>query len=146
MIVRVDDVVATLLQPHQLEGDVGQHLVGVHVDGGAGTALIDVNRELVEALAGVEHQVTGFDDLVGDLGTDGAQLAVGQRSGLLGQDHAADKFGNVRNLLSADLEVLDGAQGVHTVVHVVGNFFGTQQVFFNADVLDVTHCNASEIR
>jgi hypothetical protein len=63
-----------------------------------------------------------------------------------GQDHATNKLGNVRNLLSADLEVLNSAQGVHAVVEVVGNFFGAQQVFFNADVLDVAHCNASEIK
>ena len=146
VVVRVDDVVTSLLQTHDFQGDVGQHFVGVHVDGGTGAALIDIDRELVEAFAGIQHQITGFDDLVSNFGTYGAELTVGQCGGLLGQHHATDKFGNVRNLLSADLEVLDGAQGMHTVIEIVGNFFGAQQVFFNADVLDVAHCNASEIR
>ncbi len=146
MIVGVDDVVAAFLQTHQFEGDVGQDFVGVHVDGGTRTTLINIDRELVEAFAGVQHQVTGFHDLVCNFRTDGTQLAVCHGGRFLGQHHAAYEFRNVRNLLRADLEVLDGAQGMYAVVHVVGNFFGAQQVFFNADVLDVAHCNASEIR
>ncbi len=146
VVIGVDDVVTALLQTHDLEGDVGQYFVGVHVDGGACTTLVNVDRELVETFAGVQHQVAGFYDLVSNFRTDGAQFAVRQGGGLLGQHHAADKFRNVRNLLSAQLEVFDCALGMHAVVELIGNFFGAQQVFFNADVLDVAHCNASEIR
>ena len=48
VIVGVDDVVATLSSPIS-SGDVG-HAVGVHVDGGTGAALVDIDRELIEHL------------------------------------------------------------------------------------------------
>ena len=45
--MRLDDLVVALLVPGQLERDVGEHLVGVHVGRGAGPALIPVDLELV---------------------------------------------------------------------------------------------------
>ena len=64
VVIGVDDVVTAFFQTHDLQGDVGQYFVGVHVDGGAGTALVNIDRELVEVFAGVQHQVAGFNDLV----------------------------------------------------------------------------------
>jgi hypothetical protein len=49
--VRLDDLVLALLVPAQLEGDVGQDLVRVHVRRGTGAALIPVDQELVVVLA-----------------------------------------------------------------------------------------------
>ena len=44
-------------------GEVGEHLVGVHVRGGAGAGLEDVDRELVVVLAGGDRVAGGGDPL-----------------------------------------------------------------------------------
>ncbi len=83
VVIGVDDVVAALGQAHDFEGDVGQDFVGVHVDGGAGTTLVNVDRELVEAFAGVQHQVAGFYDLVSNFRTDGTSSPFARAAAFL---------------------------------------------------------------
>ncbi len=65
MVVRVGPVA----------GDVGEHLVGVHVRGGAGAGLEDVDRELVVVLALADRDA-GRRDPLSEVGVEQAQLAV----------------------------------------------------------------------
>ena len=50
--------------PAQLDGAVGDHLVGVHVRLRAAAGLPDAQREVVVELAG-DHLVGGLDDALG---------------------------------------------------------------------------------
>ena len=58
-----------------LAGEVGDHLVGVHVRRGPGAGLEDVDRELVVVLTGSDRVARGADPL-GYLGVEFAQLGV----------------------------------------------------------------------
>jgi hypothetical protein len=55
--------------------EVGDHLVGVHVRGGARAGLEDVDRELIVVLAG-SHGRRGSGHATGDLAVEQAELTV----------------------------------------------------------------------
>ena len=57
-------------------GEVGDHLVGVHVRGGARAGLEDVDRELVVVLA-LGDRLAGGGDPLGDVAVEQAEVAVG---------------------------------------------------------------------
>jgi hypothetical protein len=56
VVVGMQVFVLSLFVAHQLQSAVGDHLVGVHVGGGAGTPLDHVDGELVVPLSG-DHLV-----------------------------------------------------------------------------------------
>ena len=92
-------------------GEVGDHLVGVHVRGGAGAGLEDVDRELVVVLA-VGDRVAGLGDPLGEVGVEHAELAVGRRRRRLEPAQPADH--RHRHPLAGDREVVDGLGGLAT--------------------------------
>ena len=92
-------------------GEVGDHLVGVHVRGGARAGLEDVDRELVVVLAGGDR-VSGFGDPLGEVGVEHAELAVDPCGrGLESSQLAHDRH---RHPLARDREVVDGLGGLAT--------------------------------
>ena len=50
MIMRIDKLVLALFVPCQLECDVGEHFIYIHVSGSAGSALIPVDHKLIEEI------------------------------------------------------------------------------------------------
>ena len=56
MIIGVDDVITTLGVSQVLQREIGDHLVGIHVDAGPSTPLELVDRELIEATLGNPHR------------------------------------------------------------------------------------------
>ena len=135
VVVRVQVLVFTFLVTHQLQANVCQYFVSVHVDGGARAALIDVNRELVHAFAVVQHFIAGRDNRICRAFRNGLQLFVGQCCGFLHHHHATDKLRDVADFAVADVEVFNRSQSVDTVVGIRWNFPGTQQVFFDTNVV-----------
>ena len=86
-----------------LPGELGDHLVGVHVRGGAGAGLEDVDRELVVVLAGGDL-VAGLGDRVGNPLVEPGDLGVGPgRSGLDPAEPANHRYGD---LVPRDREVV----------------------------------------
>ena len=81
VVIGVAVFVFALLVAHQFEGDVGDDLVGVHVGGGAGSALYHVHNELVVELAVAYHAACLYDG-VGSLFVEQSQVAVRQCGGL----------------------------------------------------------------
>ena len=61
--MRVEELVVALGAPRELEADVGEHLVGVHVGRGAGAALVPVDLELVAVLAREDRLGRPLDEL-----------------------------------------------------------------------------------
>jgi hypothetical protein len=124
-----------MMVAHQLQTDVGQYLVGIHIDGSACAALIDVDRELIHALAVVQHFIAGGDDCICSVFRNGLQLFVCQGCRFLHHHHATHKLRDVADFAVADVEVFNRSQSVNTVVGIRWNFPGTQQIFFDTNVV-----------
>ncbi|SAJ31298.1 Uncharacterised protein [Enterobacter cloacae] len=135
VIVRVQVLVFTFLMTHQLQADVCQHFIGVHVDGGARAALIDVDRELIHAFAVVQHLIARGDNRICSAFRNGLQLFVRQSRGFFYHHHATHKFRDVADFAVADVEVFNRSQSVNTIVGIRWNFPGTQQIFFDTNVV-----------
>ena len=88
----------------RVAGELGDHLVGVHVRGGAGAGLEDVDRELVVVFAGGDR-VARFGDLRGEIRVEPAELAVGPRRG--GLEPAEPAHDRNRNRLAGNREVVN---------------------------------------
>ena len=93
MIIGMDQVITSLLIPQQLQREIGHNLIGVHVDGGASTALEEVERELVHAAPLLEDRIAGGNNCVGNIFGENAQFAVCQGSSLFYLNHSPDEFG-----------------------------------------------------
>ena len=123
-----------------LDRAVRDHLVGVHVAGGARPGLEDVDDELAVVLSGGDL-VRGLDDRVGQLGVQLAAVAVHLGGRLLDQrqraDHAAGKA------QPADREVLGGPLRLRPVERVGRDFDLTERVGFDAGTLRSTFYDSS---
>ena len=131
VVVRAAVRVLALLVAHQLEGAVGDHLVGVHVGRGAGAALEDVEAELVVQLA-VDELLAGPLDAGEDLRAELAAVEVGARGGQLHHREGLDEVRVEAQLDARDVEVLEGAGRLDAVVGVGGHLLLAEQVVLDA--------------
>jgi len=127
--VRADDLVAPLRRPEDLQRPVGDHLVGVHVDGGAGAPLDGVHDELGVHLPG-DDVVGRLGDGVGQPGVDVARIPVGEGGGLLHDGHGPDE----RRVdgEAGDGEVLGAPQRLDAVVGLGGDLAIAEEVVLDA--------------
>ena len=129
MIVWITVLVFTFLVAHQLEGAVGDHLVGVHVRRRAGAALEDVELELVVQLA-VDDLLAGAFDRGEDLLRESTGLVVGARGGQLHHREPLDEVRIEAERHARDLEVLERSSGLDAVIGVGGHGEIAEQVVF----------------
>ena len=113
--------------PHDLEAAVGDYLVGVHIGRGAGAALDDPDEELVVELA-LDDLLADPLDEVGLCGVENADELVRARGGLLDAGESADEVGVDRDRAAGDREVLEGARGVDSPVHVGRDLHRSERV------------------
>ena len=113
----------------QLSRAVGDDLVGVHVEADAGARLENIDYEFLVPSALLDF-LRGFDDCVGGLLVDQAQLAIGQSSSFLHHRDGANERG--MSAQSADGKVLHRAGRLNAVVNVGGNFLVAERIFFAA--------------
>ena len=132
MVVRVAVLVVPLLLPHELEGAVGDHLVRVHVRGGARAALEDVEAEFVVELAR-DDLLAGPLDALQDLLAELAAVEVRARGRELDHRECLDEVRVEPKLDARDVEVLQSARGLDSVVRVGGNGEIPEQVMLEAD-------------
>ena len=132
VIVRIDDVVASLVLPQDLQRQIRDHLVGVHVHRGPGAPLELVDGELVHALAALDDLVAGGNDRLRLGGLHGLELHVRHRASLLHLGEGANQLGCLVDRVSGDLIVLDRSQRVNAPVRVIGYVAGPEQIFFGA--------------
>ena len=111
MVVGRAVLVLAFLVPHQLEGPVGDDLVGVHVDRGSGAALHHVHGELVEESA-FRNLLAGRADGIGDLRVQHAEFLVGQGCGPFDVCYGFHILRIVVHVGVGDLVVLDGPLGL----------------------------------
>ena len=127
VVVRRDDVIAAARLAEQLERAVREHLVHVHIDRRARAALDRVERELVEELAR-EDLVRRAHERLADAGRETPRLHVRERRRLFHCGHRLHEIAVDR--LPRDLEILLGAQRLHTVVSIVRHLELPEEIMF----------------
>ena len=116
VVVGVDARVAGFVQ--KAVGPRRDHLVRVHVGGGAGAGLVDVEHELVVPVA-ARDLGGGPGDRPRDVVVHVPQVAVDPRGRFLDQAQRLDEAAS--ETLAADGEVLEGALGLGSVQGVGGD-------------------------
>ena len=129
MVVRRDDVIASLCLSAQLERTVAEHLVHIHVDGRACAALNRVDGELVDQFPCDDLIRRAYEEIA-DLVRETACVHVRKRRSLLYLCECLDEIGI--ELLSRDVEVLDGTHRLHAVVDIIGHFQIAEKIVFNS--------------
>ena len=76
MVVGVDDVIATLGISQELQSEVGNHLIGIHIDAGSGTSLELVDRKLIKAALSNQHLVARPHNRTSNLRVKSPQITV----------------------------------------------------------------------
>lgn len=132
MVVRRDDIIASLWLADEFQRPVAEHFIDVHIDRRSRAALNGIHRELIQHLA--------RDDLVGSCHQRFADLLVQPSRCHIGQCRSflylGKRLNKVRvNDLSGDLEVVDGTHRLHAVVYLVRYLkFSQKIVFFSHDL------------
>ena len=119
---------------HQLQGAVGDDLVGVHIHRSAGAALHHIHRELVPQLAG-HNLLAGRHDGVADLLGHHAQFRVGGGRSHLYIGHRDDVLRIVVHMRGGNLVVVDGALGLYAVIGIGRNLEFADQVALDPEFL-----------
>ncbi len=111
--------VLPLLVAQEFKPPVGDDLVGVHIGGGAGTALEHVHDKLFVEFAGHYLVARGADRL--HLGRrQNAQFMVGHGGRLFDEGQRIDEVREVSQRHAGNLEILERTGGLDAVVGVVG--------------------------
>ncbi len=131
IVDRVKVLVFALGVTVELQPDVGDDLVGVHVGRCACTALHHADDELVVEAA-VDDELAGAVDEVDLVRVEHADLEVGTCGRLLDARERDDEIGVDRDRPLGDLEVLEGTRGVDAPVGVCGDLAGAEGVALDA--------------
>ncbi len=131
VFVRVQEFVFAALVAENFQRPVGDHLVGVHVGGGAGAALDHIHDELVGQRAGADF-LAGGDNGVGPGLVEQAERVVGLRRRTLDGSQRVQQLGVDGDRGSRDREVLDRAQGVDTVIGGCRHILFAEQIVFTS--------------
>jgi hypothetical protein len=131
VVVGMDGRLGAHLSAHQLDGAVGDHLVGVHVGLRAGAGLPDDEREIVVEPA-VDDFLGGLDDPARALRVEDAERKVRLGGGALDEAECVDE--RQRHLLGADTEILDRALRLRAPIAVCGHVDRAERVGLGAGV------------
>ena len=91
VIVGMDDVIGTLRVSQHFESQVGDDLVGVHVDRGSRSPLEGISRELVHTAPIIQDRIACGDNGVSDITRKNLQLLVRQSCRLLHLNHSTNE-------------------------------------------------------
>jgi len=134
MIVGVDVLVLTLLVAQNFEGEIGDHLVGVHVGRGARPTLNEVRDELIQHLPR-NQPVARAGDRVRDCGVEDAEVPVRHGGGFF---HIAKRFDKIRfprYRHARDMKVLLTPERLDTAVGIRRDLAVTEEVMFYAKLV-----------
>ena len=130
--VGTDNFVMTLRVAQQFESTVGDHLVGVHVDGCSSAALNRIDDELIVKRSS-DDVVCCQRDSIGDPGFEMAGVPVGERRRLLHDAHGADK--RRVNSIPGDGEILRAAQSLNAIVRVHRHLAVAQEIVLHTELV-----------
>ena len=119
--------IGPLGMPHDLQRQIGDDLVGIHVRGRPRPALDAVHRELVEHVSG-QDTITGGANGDADIPGQYLQFHIGQGTGFFDAGQGPDHFRKLGKRRSGDMEIVHGPQGLHAIVNriIYGQF--TQKI------------------
>ncbi len=131
-LAHIDVVVGVHRATQNFAGQMGDHLVGIHVAAGARSGLEDVDREMVVVVA-VGNLLRGLDDGGSNVVVQQAEPRVGLRCGGLDQAQRADE--GARQAQAADGKIIHGPLGLGAPQCVGGNPQLAHAVVFNTKLL-----------
>src|SRR6185437_10066138 len=114
VVVRVDNVVRATRKTQRLQGEVGDHLVRVHVGRGPGAPLNHVDRKLVAVLPAPES-LRGRNNGARNFRVQQAQLLIRQRRRLLDGGERRDQGRKLADVCTGNWEILQCAERLHAV-------------------------------
>ena len=107
--------VGALFMAEDLEGEVGDDLVRIHVRRGAGPALDHVDDEVLVPLSG-ENTVAGPADRGGNVRIEHAEFGIGLGGGFLDVSEGVDEVLEMREPDPGEGEILDRPRRLDAVV------------------------------
>ena len=128
MVVGMHNGIIALLAPQQLNGTVGNDLVGIHVGCGTCAALDGIADKLVMEFT-LQDLITGLADGFTDGTVQLPHRMVGDGAGLLDLGHGFDKL--PAQTLAGDPEIFAAPQGLHTVIGIYGHLLLPYGIGFN---------------
>lgn len=131
MVIRVKASIIAFFVSEQFERTVGDDLVGIHVGGGAGSALNFIHHELLMQRAGADF-AAGLCDGFHAFGVEKAELVVCACRRLLHIGQSPDEIGVVADGHPGDLEVFHSACRVHAPIDIRRNFLRPEQIMLLA--------------
>ena len=134
VVVRIAVLIVSFLMAHDFQGPVRYDLVSVHVDGGSGSALHHVDREVFVHLA-VDYLAARLTDGPGDFVVDYTEAVVRLDSGEFDVGYGHDKVREITHLSAGDVVIVDGALSLDSIVDVIRDLEFTQKVRFNPEFL-----------
>ena len=132
VVVGVDQRIIALFAAQDLDGAVGDDLVGVHIGAGARAALDGIDDELIVQPAR-DDLIARLLDGAGHLLPDGAGGQVGARAGLFDPGDADDHI--PLQALAGDGKVFRRADGMDAVVNILGNVHFPDDIVLNPERL-----------
>ena len=91
MVIGIDGRIVAARAAEKLERDVGDHFIGIHVGGGAGTALQHVDHEMAVTFTR-DDRIAGRDDGSGNVRLQRAEIAIGHGCRLLDHGERLHEF------------------------------------------------------
>ncbi|MND86971.1 hypothetical protein D3C80_789560 [compost metagenome] len=131
MVVGVKTGIIAFFVAKQFERTVGNDLIGIHVGGGAGSALDFIHHELPVQRAGADF-AAGFGNGFHSFGVQQAQFVICARRRLLHIGQSPDEIGVMADRHAGDLKVLHRACRVHAPIDISRNFLRPEQILLPA--------------
>ena len=132
VVIGMDDVVVAEFAAQNLDGAIGDDLVGVHVKADTGAGLEDVDYELMVPFA-FHNFLRGANHGISPFVFNQAERLVGFRRRLFHHAKGLDQRG--MGLHAGDGIIFYSAKRLDSVIDVRWNFLGANRVLFYAQVL-----------
>ncbi len=131
MIIGMQILILAFIITQDFQTAIGNHFVGVHIGGGAGTALKHVNGELVVQFA-VQNFITGLGYGFHPGLINPAQFMIGHGRSLFDHGQRFDHVFKIIDMYAGDGKIFHGALGLHAIIYIIGNVTCSQGVMFQA--------------
>ena len=112
----------------ELQSDIGDDFIGVHVGRGAGPALHRIDHELLEVALVLRDEIAGAVDRLGFLNWQLLEPPVGARRRLFHKGKGADELWKMPDRYTSNRKVFDGTQGVYAPIGIRRNLFLTEKI------------------
>ena len=130
----------------ELQSEIGDDFIGVHVGRGAGPALHRIDHELVEVAPVLRDEIAGVVDRLGFLHGQLLEPPVGARRRLLNEGKGADELRKMPDRYTGNRKIFDRAQRMNAPIGVRRNLSLAEQVMLapRRDAVEVDRARRGE--